>query len=72
LKNAAKGFVCSFEQFYEAINLAFAQRLEEAAWQFLDDDDKWYTGMETNNHRGNTVAAGYQVRPLYALKGDSK
>ena len=34
------------------------------AWQFYQDG-KWHNGMETNNHKKNTIDAGIPVRILY-------
>lgn len=34
-------------------------------WQFYQDGE-WHTGMNTNNHRKNTEAAGFPTRDLYA------
>ena len=38
---------------------------EPCGWQFYQDG-KWHNGMETNNHRANTEAAGFRVRDVYA------
>lgn len=37
---------------------------QAVAWQFQDKDGKWYTGLETNDHRANTEQAGYPTRDL--------
>jgi len=37
---------------------------EPCGWQFFQDG-KWHNGMETNNHRANTEAAGVPVRDVY-------
>jgi hypothetical protein len=37
---------------------------EPCGWQFYQDG-KWHNGMETNNHRANTEAAGIPVRDVY-------
>jgi len=41
-----------------------AERGEPCGWQFYQDG-KWHNGMETNNHRANTEAAGVPVRDVY-------
>jgi hypothetical protein len=38
---------------------------EPCGWQFYQDG-KWHNGMETNNHRANTEAAGFRVRDVCA------
>lgn len=38
---------------------------EAVAWQFFDADLKWHNGYDTNNHKKNTIDAGYKVRDLY-------
>jgi hypothetical protein len=38
---------------------------EPCGWQFYQDG-KWHNGMDTNNHRANTKAAGFRVRDVYA------
>jgi hypothetical protein len=38
-------------------------RYETAAWQFCMEG-KWYIGMDTNDHRANTEAAGIPTRDL--------
>jgi hypothetical protein len=40
--------------------------LKPVAWQFFQDG-AWRTGMDMNNHRENTEAAGIQTRDLYAI-----
>ena len=37
---------------------------EPCGWQFYQEG-KWHNGMETNNHRANTEAAGVPVRDVY-------
>jgi len=37
---------------------------EPCGWQFFQGG-KWQNGMETNNHRANTEAAGIPVRDVY-------
>jgi hypothetical protein len=37
---------------------------EPCGWQFYQDG-KWHNGMEINNHRANTEAAGVPVRDVY-------
>jgi hypothetical protein len=37
---------------------------EPCGWQFYQDG-KWHNGMETNNHRANTEAAGFRVRDVF-------
>ena len=37
---------------------------EPCGWQFYQDG-KWHNGMETNNHRSNTDAAGVPTRNIY-------
>jgi hypothetical protein len=60
LKNAAKGFVCSFEQFYEAINLAFEQRLEVVGYK------NRFSGAIVTNIPSWAVES--ESNPLYVLK----
>lgn len=36
------------------------------AWQFLQDGE-WHTGMNTNDHRRRTEAAGYPTRDLWPI-----
>lgn len=73
LKNAAKGFVCSFEQFYEAINLAFEQRLEVVGYAYTDTLKASIPIVKDG--QGILFVKGSEFQdstPLYALKGDSK
>lgn len=37
---------------------------EPCGWQYYHDG-KWHNGLETNNHRANTEAAGVPVRDVY-------
>ena len=37
---------------------------EPCGWQFYQDD-KWHNGMDRNDHRANTEAAGVPVRNVY-------
>lgn len=37
---------------------------ESVAWQFFQDG-KWWVGSEYNNHKQNTIDAGFPVRELY-------
>jgi hypothetical protein len=37
---------------------------EPCGWQFYQDG-KWHNGMDTNDHRANTEAAGFPVRDVY-------
>ena len=37
---------------------------EVVGWQFYQDGE-WCTGMETSNHKQNTIDAGYEIRNLY-------
>ena len=41
-----------------------AQTQEPVAWQFFEGG-KWHNGMEVNDHRKHTEAAGVPVRDLY-------
>jgi hypothetical protein len=43
---------------------ALAAQQEPCGWQFYQDG-KWHNGMEINNHRANTEAAGVPVRDVY-------
>lgn len=59
----------------EALDALKAQWLEEfevVGWQFKDSNGKWYTGMDTNNHKENTINDGYKVRNVYAIKGEGE
>lgn len=47
-----------------AIKKALAQTQEPVAWQFFEGG-KWHNGMEVNDHRKHTEAAGVPVRDLY-------
>lgn len=40
---------------------------EAVAWQFFQDG-KWWNGSEQNNHKQNTIDAGFQVRELYTTQ----
>lgn len=42
-----------------------AARAEAVGWQFFHEG-RWVNGMETNNHRANTEAAGIPVRDVFA------
>jgi len=37
---------------------------EPCGWQFYQDG-KWHNGMDNNDHKANTVAAGFPVRDVY-------
>ena len=50
------------ESYLEKDNLQPEQ--EPCGWQFYHNG-KWQNGMETNNHRANTEAAGIPVRDVY-------
>ena len=41
-----------------------AMKLEPCGWQFFQDG-KWHNGMDVNNHRRHTEAAGVPVRDVY-------
>jgi hypothetical protein len=48
-----------------AVEKVLAQPEQEpCGWQFYHDG-KWHNGMETNDHRANTEAAGIPIRDLY-------
>jgi hypothetical protein len=34
------------------------------AWQYFQDG-KWHTGMDTNNHKQNTIEYGFDTRDLF-------
>jgi hypothetical protein len=55
------------EQVVTPLYTAPPQRTEQkpVAWQFFQDG-KWHNGMEVNDHRNHTEAAGVPVRDLYA------
>lgn len=41
------------------------QEPEVVAWQFFNPtDQKWHTGSNENNHRQNTLDAGFFIRDL--------
>lgn len=44
--------------------LAELEKNEPVGWQFYQDG-KWCNGMDTNNHKQNTVDAEFPVRDLY-------
>jgi hypothetical protein len=52
------------EGFNDACKPKPAPVQEPCGWQFYQDG-KWHNGMETNNHRANTEAAGVPVRDVY-------
>jgi len=54
----------------DALKDQWLEELEVVGWQFKDGDGKWYTGMNANNHKENTINDGYQVRNVYAIKGE--
>ena len=56
--------VWHFENDIAALREALAEQQEPCGWQFYQDG-KWHNGMETNNHRANTEAAGVAVRDVY-------
>jgi hypothetical protein len=45
--------------------IAELESQEPCGWQFFHNG-KWHNGMETNNHRANTEAAGVPVRDVYS------
>ena len=50
---------------YKALEERSAQPEQEpVAWQFFEGG-KWHNGMEINDHRKHTEAAGVPVRDLY-------
>ena len=53
-----------FDKAITAIKEALAQTQEPVAWQFFEGG-KWHNGMEVNDHRKHTEAAGVPVRDLY-------
>ena len=44
---------------------------EPVAWQFFEGG-KWHNGMEVNDHRKHTIAAGTPVRDLYTTPPQRK
>ena len=44
--------------------LADIDKCEPVGWQFYQDGE-WHNGMETNNHKENTIDAGFPIRELY-------
>jgi hypothetical protein len=44
--------------------IAEAEKQEPCGWQFYQNGE-WNNGMETNNHRENTEAAGISTRNVY-------
>ena len=44
--------------------LAEIDKCEPVAWQFYQDG-KWHNGMDTNNHKQNTIDAGFPVRDIF-------
>jgi hypothetical protein len=44
--------------------IAVLDKQEPCGWQYYQDG-KWHNGMEINNHRANTEAAGIPVRDVY-------
>jgi hypothetical protein len=57
------------EKVYQISSAAIKKSLaapvqEPCGWQFYQDG-KWHNGMETNNHRSNTEAAGVPTRNIY-------
>jgi hypothetical protein len=52
-------------QAIESLRAALDEKVEPVAWQFYQDG-KWTTGMDVNNHRACTEAAGIPTRNLYA------
>jgi hypothetical protein len=53
-----------FEDLVRADERAKLAQQEPCGWQFYHLG-KWHNGMETNNHRANTEAAGIPVRDVY-------
>ena len=57
--------IISHSEAITAIEEALAQLEQEpVAWQFFEGG-KWHNGMEVNDHRKHTEAAGVPVRDLY-------
>jgi len=49
----------------EALRQLLEQPVQEpCGWQFYQDG-KWHNGMDSNDHRANTMAAGFPVRDVY-------
>lgn len=49
-----------------ALEYARNKQAEPVSWQFYDEStDKWCNGMDVNDHRKHTEAAGIKTRDLY-------
>jgi hypothetical protein len=65
LRDTASGYWTENEiPIIEKLIELLAQTQEPVAWQFFQDG-KWHNGMEVNDHRKHTEAAGTPVRDLY-------